>query len=158
VDVAQPAKKARRTRPQEGKHLTNVAKKAAKTKRKQRPVLGKRSRRGPETRRKKATADHQRSFDSELFVMLKNAPGTNLEGISRLTGFSEERVSKLEKLGVVERSGDDGFRISEGFMEEFRRENLERKTKRREELEVTEYLMELEAQREVQKTRPAGVA
>ena len=90
--------------------------------------------------------------------MLKDAPGTNLEAISRLTGFSEERVSKLEKIGAVERSDEGGFRIREGFMEEFRRENLERKTKRREELEMREYLMGLEAQSEVQKEPPAGVA
>jgi hypothetical protein len=156
--VAKPAKKAQRTRPQEASRLTNVAQKAAKTKRKQDRALGERSRRGSETRRKKATSDHPRSFDSELFVMLKDAPGTNLEAISRLTGFSEERMSKLEKIGAVERSGEGGFRISEGFMEEFRLENLERKTKRREELEITEYLMGLEAQREVQKEHPAGVA
>jgi len=90
--------------------------------------------------------------------MLKDAPGTNLEGISRLPGFSEERVRKLEKIGVVERSDEGGFRINEGFLEGFRGENLERKKKRREELEITEYLMELEAQLEVQKTPPAGVA
>jgi hypothetical protein len=73
--------------------------------------------------------------------LLNDAPGTNLEAISRLTGFSEERVSKLEKIGAVERSGMGGFRIGEGFMEEFRRENLERKTKRREELENNRILV-----------------
>jgi hypothetical protein len=93
-----------------------------------------------------------------LFVLLNDAPGTNLEAISRLTGFSEERVSKLEKIGAVEGSGMGGFRIGEEFMEGFRRENLERKTKGREELEITEYLLELEAQSEVQKEPPAGVA
>ena len=68
-------------------------------------------------------------------------------------------MRKLETIGVVERSDEGGFRINEGFLEGFRGENLERKTKRREELEITEYLgLELEAQLEVQKTPPAGVA
>jgi hypothetical protein len=151
-------KKARKTGRQKVKRLTNIAQRAVKTKRKQGQALSERARRGRETRRKKATAAHPHSFDAELFVMLKDAPGTNLEGISRLTGFSEERVLKLEKIGVVERSDEGGFRINEGFLEGFRGENLERKTKRREELEITEYLMELEAQLEVQKTPPAGVA
>jgi hypothetical protein len=158
LDMAKPAKKARRTRPQEGKRRTGVAKKAAKTKSKQSQALSERSRKGRGTGRKKATSAHPGSFDSELFLLLKDAPGTNLEAISRLTGFNEERVSKLEKMGAVERSDEGGFRISDGFMEGFRRENLERKTKRREELEITEYLMGLEAQLEVQKETPAGVA
>jgi len=89
--------------------------------------------------------------------MLKDAPGTNLEAITRLTGFNEKRMTKREKIGVVERSDEGGFRMSEGFMDKFRRENLERKTKRREELEITEYVLGLEAQPEVQKQPPAGV-
>jgi hypothetical protein len=93
-----------------------------------------------------------------LFVLLRDAPGANLEAISRLTDFTEERVSKLEEMGVVERSSEGGFRISEGFMEEFRQENLRRKTERMEELEMREYLIESEARREVQKEQPAGVA
>jgi hypothetical protein len=155
--VAKPAKKTRRTRSQEGSRRTSIARKAPKTKPKQGRALGGGTRRS-EARRKKATTDHPRSFDSELFVLLNDAPGTNLEAISRLTGFSEERVSKLEKIGAVEGSGMGGFRIGEEFMEGFRRENLERKTKGREELEITEYLLELEAQSEVQKEPPAGVA
>jgi hypothetical protein len=156
--VPKATKKARRTRPQKASRRTNVARKAAKAKPKPGQALSERSRRGQETRRKKATADHERSFDSELFVILRDAPGTNLEVISRLTGFREERVSKLEEMGVVERSGEGGFRISEGFMEEFRQENLKRKTKKIEELEIREYLVESEARHEVQKKHPAGVA
>ena len=152
------AKKASRTRPRETSRSTNVARKAAKTKRKQGRALGERPRRGPGARRKKASSDHPRSFDSELFVLLRDAPGANLEAISRLTDFTEERVSKLEEMGVVERSSEGGFRISEGFMEEFRQENLRRKTERMEELEMREYLIESEARREVQKEQPAGVA
>jgi hypothetical protein len=153
--MAEPAKKARLPK---GKRRADVAKKVAETKRKQGRAISERSRRGREIRRKKAATDYPRSFDSELFVMLKDAPGTDLEAISRLSGFSEERLSKLETIGAVERSDEGGFRIREGFMEEFRRENLERKTKRREELEMREYLMGLEAQSEVQKEPPAGVA
>ena len=113
---------------------------------------------GLEARRKKATSGLPPSFDSELFVLLRDAPGANLEAISRLTGFTEERVSTLEEIGAVERSGEGGFRISERFMEEFRRENLRRKTGRMGELEIREYLMESEARHEVQKEQPAGVA
>ena len=107
---------------------------------------------------KKASPDHPRSFDSELFILLKDAPGTSIEAISTLTGFREDRVSKLEEMRVVERSAEGGFRITGRFMEEFRRENLKRKTKKAEELEMREYLMELEARHEVQKEQPAGVA
>jgi hypothetical protein len=73
-------------------------------------------------------------------------------------GFTEERVSKLEEMGVVVRSEEGGFRISEAFMEEFRRENLTRKKKRIGELDLREYLIESEARHEVQKEQPAGVA
>jgi hypothetical protein len=158
ADVSKPAKKARRTGPQETRRPTNVARKAAKTERKQGRALGERPKRVPEGRRKKATSDRPRPFDSELFVLLRDAPGANLEAISRLTGFTEERVSKLEEMGVVERSAEGGFRISGGFMEEFRRENLRRKAIRIEELEMREYLMESEARHDVQKEQPAGVA
>ena len=153
-----PAKKARRTRPQGAGRPTNAARQAAKTKRKQGRALSERPKRGPEANRKKATSDHPRSFDSELLVLLRDAPGANLEAISRLTGFTEERMSKLEEMGVVGRSDEGGFRISEGFMEEFRRENLKRKTERTEELEMREYLVESEARHEVQREQPAGVA
>jgi hypothetical protein len=156
--VSKPVKKARRTRAQETSRPTNVARKGAKTKRKQGRALGEGPRKGPEARRKKATSDHPPSFDSELFALLRDTRGTNLEAISRLTGFTAERVSKLEEMGVVERSSEGGFRISEGFMGEFRRENLRRKTKRMEELEMREYLMESEARHDVQKEQPAGVA
>ena len=158
ADVSKPAKKARRTKPQEASRRTNVSRKAAKTKHKQGRALGERPRRGLVARRKKATSNRPPSFDSELFVLLRDAPGANLEAISRLTGFTEERVSKLEEMRVVERSAEDGFRISEGFMEEFRRENLRRKTERMEELEMREYLLESESRYEVQKEQPAGVA
>ena len=93
-----------------------------------------------------------------MFVLLRDAPGANLEAISSLTGFTEERVSTLEEIGAVERIGEGGFRISERFMEEFRRENLARKTKRIGELDLREYLMESEARHEVHKEQPAGVA
>ena len=147
------AKKARTTR-----HPANIIRKAAKTKRKQGRALAERPRKEPEARRKKATSDYPRSFDSELLALLSDTRGTNLEAISRLTGFTEERMSKLEEMGVVERSSEGGFRISERFMEVFTRENLRRKTKRIEELEMREYLIELEARHEVQKEQPAGVA
>jgi hypothetical protein len=156
--VPKPAKKARRTGPQEASRLTKVARKAAKTERKQGRAPGERPRRVTGARRKKATSDHPRSFDSELFVLLRDAPGANLEAISSLTGFTEERVSTLEEIGAIERSGEGGFRISERFMEEFRRENLARKTKRIGELDLREYLMESEARHEVHKEQPAGVA
>ena len=156
--MPKPAKKARRTGPQEASRPSSVARKAAKTKRKQGRALIERPRRGLVARRKKATSNRPPSFDSELFVLLRDAPGANLEAISRLTGFTEERVSKLEEMRVVERSAEGGFRISERFMEEFRRENLARKTKRIGELDLREYLMESEARHEVQKERPAGVA
>lgn len=90
--------------------------------------------------------------------MLRDAPAANLGAISRLTGFTEERVSKLQEMGVVERSAEGGFRISEAFLEELRRENLKRKTGRTEELGMREYLLESEARHEVQKEQPAGVA
>jgi hypothetical protein len=150
---AEAAKKARRA-----SHRTSVARKTAKTRPARLRALGERSRRGQLAKRKKANADQQRSFDSELFALLKDAPGTNLESIKTLTGFREERVRKLEEMGVVERSAEGGFRISERFMDEFRRENRKRRAKRAEELEMREYLMESEARHEVQKEQPAGVA
>jgi hypothetical protein len=156
--VPEPAKKAQRTRPQQGGRRANVAQKTAKTKPKQGRAASERSRKGREKTRKKTAAYQPRSFDSELFATLKDTPGANLEAISRLTGFSEERVSKLEKLDVIERGTSGGFRIGEGFMKAFRGENLERKTSRREQLDMTEFLMELEARIEVQREQPAGVA
>lgn len=156
--MSKPAKKARRTGPQEASRPTNVARKAAKTKRRQVRAPSERPRKGLEARPKKATSGLPPSFDSELFVLLRDAPGANLEAISRLMGFTEERVSKLEEMGVVVRSEEGGFRISEAFMEEFRLENLRRKTGRIEELEMREYLVESEARHEVQKEQPAGVA
>ncbi len=156
--VPKPARKARRTGPQETSRPSSVTRKAAKTKRKQGRALIERPRRGPIAGRKKATSDHPPSFDSELFVLLGDTRGANLGAISRLTGYTKERVSKLAEMGVVERSGEGGFRISEAFMEEFRRENLTRKKKRIGELDLREYLIESEARHEVQKEQPAGVA
>jgi hypothetical protein len=156
--VSKPAKRVRRTKSQETNRPTNVARKASRGKRKKGLAPGERPRKGPGASRKKATSDHPRSFDAELLALLRDARGTNLEAISRLTGFTEERLSKLEEMGVVERSSEGGFRVSEGFMDGFRRENLRRKTRRIEELEMREYLVESEARNEVQKDQPAGVA
>ena len=111
-----------------------------------------------DTRRARGTTKDFETFALRLVAWLRTVPaGGSLEEISKLEGFTQAKLGRLMDLRVLqEREGK--YVVQEEFMDGFRQENLERKKKQIEEIEIGEYLENLEAQLAAKKRPVAGVA
>ena len=121
-------------------------------------ILSAKAHKAWDTRRTRGTSGDFEAFALKLIAWVRTVPaGRSLEEISKLEGFSIAKLRRLVDLRVLQER-DGRYIMQEEFLDKFRQENLERKKKQIEEIEIDEYLENLEAQLAAKKRPVAGVA
>ncbi|QQG48744.1 MAG: hypothetical protein HY247_08425 [archaeon] len=140
------------------RELTKEGARKAVATMKRKGILSAKARKAWDTRRARGTTGDFETFALKLIAWLRTVPaGKSLEQVSKLEGFNQAKLRKLMDLRVLqEREGR--YIVQEEFLDKFRQENLERKKKQIEEIEIEDYLENLEAQLAAKKRPVAGVA